>query len=92
MIAHVDAWGGPAFVWPILLLVGSVGALVIAITRRSRDRTVCSKRLLRITLSCSLAAILVLTLTPSGGANERQLVPFVTSSVAIQLSTGWRWF
>jgi hypothetical protein len=77
MIAFVDAWGDPTFICPILLLVGSVGALGIAITRRSRDRTVCSTRLLRIALSCSLAAILLLTLTPSGGANERQLVPVV---------------
>jgi glycopeptide antibiotics resistance protein len=77
MIAYLDALGDPALLWPILLLVGSVGMLVIAITQRSRDRTVCLKRLLRITLSCSLAAILVLTLTPRGGANERQLVPLV---------------
>jgi hypothetical protein len=44
---------------------------------RSRRRTTSCTVPLGIALSCSLAAVLVLTLTPAGGANEHQLMPVV---------------
>lgn len=65
------------FLGQFVLFVVAVGALSVTITERSHDRTTSSRLPLGIALSCSLAAILALTLVPAPGANERHLVPFV---------------
>jgi VanZ like family len=77
MIGFVDAWSDPTLLGPVLLLAGAVAALAVAIAERRRDRAAASRLPLGIALSCCLAAIVVLTLTPSGGANEKELVPLL---------------
>jgi glycopeptide antibiotics resistance protein len=65
------------FLGPFVLFVVAIGALVVTITERSHHRTTSSRIPLGIALSCSVTAILVLTLVPTPAANERQLVPLV---------------
>jgi VanZ like family len=65
------------FLIPFVLFVVAVGALSATISERRHDRTTSSRLPLGIALSCSLAAILALTLVPASGANERELVPLV---------------
>lgn len=60
-----------------LFFVAAVGALIVAITERRHDRTTSPTLPLGIALSCSLVAILALTLVPTPGANKHQLVPLV---------------
>jgi glycopeptide antibiotics resistance protein len=62
---------------PFVLFVVAVGALSVTIAERRHGRTTGSRLPLGIALSCSLAAILALTLVPTSGANDRQLVPLV---------------
>ena len=62
---------------PFVLLVVAIGALSVTINERSHHRTTSSRLPLGIALSCSVAAIFALTLVPTPGVNERQLVPIV---------------
>jgi VanZ like family len=55
----------------------AVGAIVITVIRRRRDPAVIPRLSSSIGLLCASAAILALTLTPTGAESRLQLVPFV---------------
>jgi glycopeptide antibiotics resistance protein len=65
------------FFGPLGLLVVAAGALSAAVAARRRDPAADSRPALRIAIFASLAAIFSLTLVPTGGPNELQLVPLV---------------
>ena len=75
------------FVASFVLFVVAIGALGVTIVQRSHDPTARSALPLSIALSCGLAAILVVTLVPTPGVNEHQLIPVVEIISGLRSST-----